>query len=551
MRRPWQIEDGSAFEQTNADQGWHVETLALLTSLFFVVFCNLSFWQSIMTPDRLGRTSGGLFIAATGLALIAVHFVLLALLFNRWTIRWLAPVLLCITASAAYFMGRYHVYIDPSMLRNVLATDVGEARDLMSWSLLPYLLLLGILPGFLLSRLKLRRLPLHRAFLRRVLAIVLALLLGAGAVFAVFQEMSSTMRNDKGLRYLATPANLLYSLPRAMMSAGKSAVSERKPIGEDAVLGAQVAGRKKPVVLLMVLGETARAANWGLSGYARQTTPALAAAGVINFASVTSCGTNTETSLPCIFSQVGRRHYDEDRIRGEQGLLDVARRAGYRVVWVDNQSGCKGVCDGVESTRPEATGQCKGGECMDEMLLASLKQTVESTPGNLLVVLHQMGNHGPAYFKRYPPAFAAYEPACKDADLAHCDQQAIVNAYDNAIRYTDHVLASSITYLKGLQTHDPAMLYVSDHGESLGEKGLFLHGIPYAIAPEVQTRVPMVMWFSPAWRDGFAVDEACVARRAEAPATHDHLFHTLLGMLDISTTVYEREMDLLAGCRAR
>lgn len=188
---------------------------------------------------------------------------------------------------------------------------------------------------------------------------------------------------------------------------------------------------------------------------------------------------------------------------------------------------------------------------MDEMLLASLKQTVESTPGNLLIVLHQMGNHGPAYFKRYPPAFAAYEPACKDADLAHCDQQAIVNAYDNAIRYTDHVLASGIAYLKGLQTHDPAMLYVSDHGESLGEKGLFLHGIPYAIAPEVQTQVPMVMWFSPAWREGFAVDQACVARRAEAPATHDHLFHTLLGMLDISTTVYEREMDLLAGCRAR
>lgn len=551
MRRPWQHQAAPAFGAENVSKGWSMEGLALLVSLFFVVFCNLSFWQSIMTPDRLARPGGWLFMAATGVALVAVHFVLLALLFNRWTFRWLAPLLFCVTAAAAYFMGRYRVYIDPSMLRNVLATDVGEARDLMSLSLLPYLLLLGVLPAVLFSRLKYRRLPWHRALLRRVLAIVLALVIGAGAVFAVFQEMASTMRNDKGLRYLATPANLLYSLPRAMLGARQAAVTERLPIAEDAAPGAHLAARTKPVVLLMVLGETARAANWGLSGYARQTTPELAAAGVINFADVTSCGTNTETSVPCMFSRVGRRNYDESRIRSEQGVLDVARRAGYRVVWVDNQSGCKGVCDGVESTRPELGGHCAGGECMDEAMLGSLKDAVASTPGNLLIVLHQMGNHGPAYFKRYTPPFAAYQPACAVADLAKCDQQAIVNAYDNAIRYTDHVLASAVDYLKSLKTHDPAMLYVSDHGESLGENGLFLHGIPYAIAPEGQTKVPMVMWLSPAWRQGFGVDADCVGRRAAEPASHDHLFHTLIGMLDVSTTVYEKDMDLLAACRQR
>jgi lipid A ethanolaminephosphotransferase len=524
---------------------WHLETLALLGSGFFVVFCNPGFWQSILTPERLVRPAGWLFVAATAVALTVVHFVLLVILLNRWTLRWLMPVLLVATAFAVYFMSRYHVYLDPSMLRNVLATDVGEARDLMAWSLLPYLLFYAVLPIYLLRKMPLLELPLRQALLRRLAAIALALTLGVGAVLAVYQEMASTIRNDKAMRYLVTPANYLYALARVSIGKARAADSVRQPIGSDATAGGRLQAAGKPVVLVMVLGETARAANWGLSGYARQTTPELAKAGVINFAAVTSCGTNTETSVPCMFSPWGRRHYDEDRIRGSESLLDVVARAGFRVVWIDNQSGCKGVCNGVESTRP----RCPEGDCFDGAMVDTLQKTIAETPGNLLIVMHQMGNHGPAYFKRYPAAFKAYESACDNPDLARCDRQTIVNAYDNAIRYTDHVLASTIAHLRTLQSHQPAMLYVSDHGESLGENGLFLHGIPYAIAPDVQRQVPMVMWLSDEFNRRFGLDATCLAQRAQAPASHDHLFHTLLGLLDIQTTAYEPPMDFSRACR--
>ncbi len=550
MRFSWNKSGrASAPDASGNLSGWRIESLALLASLFFLVFCNQVFWQNLITPDRLARPSGWLFLGATGLALLAIHFVLLALLLNRWTLRWLLPLLFIATSFVVFFMGRYHVYFDPSMLRNVLATDVGEASDLMTWSLIPYVLFFGILPLWLFRRLEIVRLPLRQALLRRVLSIFIALAVTAGAVMLVYQEMASTMRNDKALRYLATPANYLYSLARVGFGKAKSVDRVREPIGTDAVTGQRLAAAKKPVVMVMFLGETARAANWGLSGYARQTTPALAEAGVINFASVTSCGTNTETSVPCIFSPGGRRQYDEDRILGSESLLDVAKRAGFRVVWVDNQSGCKGVCAGVESIRPDPA-KCEGGECLDEALVDSLKQTIAETPGNLLIVLHQMGNHGPAYFKRYPDRFKVFEPACNESDLARCDQQSIVNAYDNAIRYTDHVLASALTYLKGLKSHDPAMLYVSDHGESLGENGIYLHGIPYAIAPEVQTRVPMIMWLSAGFAATSGVQSDCLARQASQAISHDHLFHTLLGMLDISTSIREPGMDLVSGCKA-
>jgi lipid A ethanolaminephosphotransferase len=192
---------------------------------------------------------------------------------------------------------------------------------------------------------------------------------------------------------------------------------------------------------------------------------------------------------------------------------------------------------------------CDGERCFDEAMVKTLEKTVAATPGNLLVVMHQMGNHGPAYYKRYPDAFKHYTPACEDSDLAHCAQETIVNAYDNAIRYTDHVLASTVRYLRDEKTHDTAMIYVSDHGESLGENGLYLHGLPYAIAPEVQTKVPMVMWLSPGYASSFTLSNSCIAERAKSPVEHDHLFHTMLGMLDVNTSVYETEMDFSAACR--
>jgi lipid A ethanolaminephosphotransferase len=378
----------------------------------------------------------------------------------------------------------------------------------------------------------------------------------------VFQPLSSLTRNNREIRYLVTPANLVWSSGAVLVADARGAARPREPIGLDAQPGSSWAGRTRPLVVLMVVGETARAANWGLGGYQRQTTPALARlgvdSGVVNFTDVTSCGTDTETSLPCMFAPVGRRRYDEARIRGQQSLLHVVARAGVTVDWRDNQSGCKGVCDTLPAQTVDTRsvmGPCDSHRCLDEVLIQDLAARLKQAKGTQLWVLHTLGNHGPSYYRRYPEAFARFQADCRDDDLRKCTPQQVVNAYDNALLYTDHLLASAIGTLKAASADvDTALLYVSDHGESLGEHGLFLHGLPYAIAPDVQKRVPMVWWSSPGFERATGLADGCLAptlaRRAREPVAHDHLFHTLLGALDVRTALHEPALDLMQPCRA-
>ncbi len=530
-----------------------IESLALLASVFFSLACNGLFWKSSFTGRDFSQTDSWVFAAGLFVVITVIHFLVLCLLFTRWTAKPLLAVLIVATAFAVFYMGSFTVFLDPSMLRNVLRTDVKEASELFSVSMLPHLLFYIVLPLLILMRLRLRRDTWRRAALIRVGSLVLASLLGAGAMLAIFQDLAPLMRNNKEIRYLITPGNYLYSLARVLGSDASAATRERIKIGLDAVQADSWKQRKKPALFVIVVGETARAANWGLSGYARQTTPQLAGLDVINFSQVTSCGTNTEVSLPCMFSVYGRRNYDEDKIRGSESLLNVLDRAGMKVIWRDNQSGCKGVCTGVELHKldtakvPEL---CDGDRCLDEILIDGLDRVLADSKGNLVLVLHQLGNHGPAYYKRYPAAFKKYEPVCETPDLAKCSREAVVNAYDNALLYTDHMLAKTISFLKQQDSKfDTAMIYVSDHGESLGENGLYLHGVPYSIAPKVQVEVPMVMWFSPAYARNFSLDLNCLRQRASQPAVHDNLFHSVLGLLDVNTSVYERSLDLAANCR--
>ena len=528
------------------------ETLALAVSLWFTAACNTPFWNTLLAPGEPATAASPALIAACVLMLTEAHMIVLVVFLNRWTTRPLLTLLVIGTAFAAYYMQRYFVYLDPSMLRNILRTDAREATELLSWSMLPPVAALSAPPLALVWLAKIRHTTPMRAAGFRALTIALALATMVTASLACFQEFSALMRQKKELRFLATPGNALYSLPRVLVSDARSASGKREPIGSDAVLARSWQDRKRPVLMLIVVGETVRSANWGLSGYPRQTTPELAATDAINFPNVTACGTNTEVSVPCMFSSLGRRNYDEARIRGSESLLHLLRRAGFRVAWLDNQSGCKGVCDGIETWQPGASttpALCASGGCLDEALLTGVKQIVDGTHDNLVLVMHPLGNHGPAYFKRYPVELRQYTPTCDSADLGRCTREEVVNAYDNAVRYTDHVLARAIDFLRTQTTHDAAMIYVSDHGESLGEKGLFLHGVPYAIAPKEQTQVPMAMWLSPGYADSFALAPDCLRQRASLPATHDNLFHTVLGMLDVHTATRDRRLDLSDACK--
>jgi len=529
------------------------EQVVLVASMFWVLAANRRFLQAALHDRPLNDWHTWGFGLALVAMLVALHFVLLALLANRWTLKPLLGVLTVATVFAIHYMQRYGIYLDPSMLRNVLRTDVAEAGELLGWTLVPHLVLYGALPLLLLSRVRVVRRSWRTALGVRAASMAAALAVLVGCGLLVFQPLASLMRTQKEVRYLITPANYLWSLAAVTAQDARGAAGPRQVVGSDAALGPLARQRTRPLVVVLVVGETARAANWGLNGYARQTTPELAALDVVNFREVTACGTSTEVSLPCMFAPVGRRDYDESRIRNSESILHTLARAGVDVLWRDNQSGCKGVCDGLPSETVAAlhpAGLCEDGRCLDEGLLVGLDERLRRAHGTQLLVLHQLGNHGPSYFRRYPPAFARFQPACASDDLRHCTSLEIVNAYDNALLYTDHLLASVIAKLRAASSRtDSVLLYVSDHGESLGENNLFLHGIPFAIAPRVQTRVPMVMWLSEGARATLGVDEQCLRQRASQPASHDHLAHTLLGVLDVRTRVYEPAWDLLHGCR--
>lgn len=531
------------------------EQLVLAASLFWALALNRPFLAAALHGQADVGATWWRLAAGLLLALVSLHALLLGLVATRRSVKPLLALLTLVGALAMHYMQAFGVVIDPSMVRNALHTDLAETRELLGWSLVRDLGLYFALPVALLASVRVKARPWRQALKARAL-----LLAGAAAGLALallwqYQPLAALTRNHKALRYQVTPANALWSLGRVLAADARGAARPRQPIGEDASLPA-TARRERPRLIVLVVGETARAANWGLSGYARQTTPQLTRLPVINFADVTACGTSTEVSLPCMFAPVGRRDYDEARIRGSESLLHVAARAGVAVHWRDNQSGCKGVCSGLPNDRVDAAGApglCQDGRCWDEGLLRGLDDHLRSLAGGhatQLRVLHMLGNHGPSYFRRYPPAFERYTPACHDDDLSRCPSEAIVNAYDNALLYTDHVLASLIGTLQARADRvDSAVLFVSDHGESLGERNLFLHGVPYAIAPREQTRVPMLAWFSEGFARDAGLDTGCLRERAREPAQHDHLFHTLLGLLDVRTTLYEPGLDLTHGCR--
>jgi lipid A ethanolaminephosphotransferase len=530
-----------------------VELVVLCVTAWIIAVMNGSWWQAAGQGRLWIDPANWLFMAAMFVALVALHFAILVLVSNRWTIR---PMLTCVvvaSAVAAYFMRTYAVMLDSAMIENVLKTDTREASELITGSMLASVLVYSALPLAFIWSVRIKQPHWVGATLVRVASVAGALIVAVLAILPVNRDLTSLLRNHRELRYLVTPGNFLYGLAAQSVSQARIA-GPRAAVGTDARL-VRVAFAGNPRVFVLVVGETVRAANLSLLRYGRETTPELAKLNLVSFGDVRSCGTSTEVSVPCMFSPYGRAHYDEQLIRGSEGLLDVLARAGYAVKWIDNQSGCKGVCKGAgveyQKIDPRAGGDlCADNECYDGILVHALEAELDHVRGDTVIVLHMLGNHGPAYFRRYPPEFRHFTPDCATAELRDCTRDEVVNAYDNAIRYTDHVLASLVRTLQGRsRSLDAAMLYLSDHGESLGESGFYLHGLPYAIAPDTQKQVPMLVWLSGQFAAHHAVDRACLQSKTTDALSHDNLFHSVLGVLDVQTSVYRQEQDIFAQCR--
>lgn len=524
---------------------------------------NLALWQRI---DALGGSLAqrAALIGGLGVVLLGVTAALLSLAAWPRLFRPVASALLLISALNMHFMRQYGVVIDSTMLANVLHTDANEVRDLLSWSLPGTVLVVAGPPLWALWRRPLAPRRWHAQAGRNAMGVLAGLSLVVLAALLSYQGLASLMRNHKDLRYMANPLNTVYAGVRLAVDQLPRQVTALRALGEDAALGASYARQVRPQLLVLVIGETARAQNFGLDGYARQTTPALARwqtrGELVNFSEVRSCGTNTQVSVPCLFSPLTRQQ-GGDRTPEVENLLDVLQRAGLAVLWIDNQSGCKGVCDRVPHVRaadPPVPGLCDGTECLDEAMLDGLDQRLaaldpQRRARGTVVVMHQIGSHGPAYSRRAPADHKPFQPECRSVTLSDCPHDQLVNAYDNSIAYTDHFLDRTLTWLQARAAggvEDTGLIYVSDHGESLGENGLYLHGVPYAIAPDQQTHVPMVAWFSPGLRQRTGLSAGCLREHASDPITHDHFFHSVLGLLDVRTRAYAPTLDALMPCSA-
>ncbi len=524
--------------------------LSFGVALLLVLSGNLAFFRAVWAVAQEGTPSPLAFVAVCGGILLLALALVLSLCALPYLWKPVAITFLIGAAISAHYMDSYGAVIDRSMIQNIAETDPGEVGDLITASLVLRVLLLGVVPALLILRTPLRFQRWPREALRRVALATFCVLLIAGAIAIQYKQVALIGRSHGELRLLINPTSPLYAAWRYLQKRPEPTMVAA--IGEDATRVSSPNGR--PVLLVLVVGETARAANFSLGGYARETNPQLGSLPVVYFSDVSACGTNTAVSVPCMFSPFGRERYSDKKAKSHESLLDVIQRAGVSVLWRDNNSGCKSTCDrvprlaGSELRHPDF---CDGDGCFDEVLLEGLPEWIDALPGDGFVVLHQQGSHGPAYYRRSPAAFKKFLPECDDAAVEGCTREEIVNAYDNTILYTDFVLSRLIGLLEQTADRfDVAMLYVSDHGESLGEDGLYLHGLPWMLAPREQTHVPMLMWLSDGFRQGRGIDRVCLEQRARESHSHDHLFHSVLGVFDVATRIYQPDLDLLQPCRS-
>ncbi|MDF3823175.1 phosphoethanolamine transferase domain-containing protein [Leptospira sp. 96542] len=331
-QRPWRAWTGR-YRPTLS-----VEALLGLGVLYLLLACNTPFWRAALAGRTWDAPATWGFAAALLAACASMYFTVLVLLTlptGGRGVRPLLALLFLISAPAAWFMERYAIHFDGPMLRSVLVTNWDEARELLSWGLLAHVLLFGVLPAALLWWPRLVARPWARALAWRGASVLGALLVGVGSLWTVSADVASLARNHKEVRYLLTPGNLVAAAARE--AAGPTTLRSSQPrllVGADARLDEpwQARGtRSRPVLFVLVVGETARAPNFSLNGYGRSTNPELerhkATGQLVNFTHVTSCGTSTEVSLPCMFSPYGRRHYDEGEILAHESLLHVLARA--------------------------------------------------------------------------------------------------------------------------------------------------------------------------------------------------------------------------------
>ncbi|MDR6264488.1 phosphoethanolamine--lipid A transferase [Roseobacter sp. N2S] len=525
-------------------------TLSAAVGLFVMLADNATFWT-------IGAEVFSGHMPLLGIFAVALFFLFLAFLalFSfRPIVRPALAIILILSAVTSFYMDKLGVFIDREMIQNVVTTTFTESKHLITLQFISHVIFFGVLPALALFWVKVKKQSLLVSLGTPLLVGVVSLALCLGLLLTNYKAYSAVLRERKDLMSSFQPGAPIVGTVRYVKMVTRAANAPIMPLGLDAHKGAAYVQGAKPVLTIIVAGETARAENFSLNGYAVDTNPELAKQPITYFTNVSSCGTATAVSLPCMFSNFTRKDYSYEKGVSNENLLDVLDHAGFSVTWWDNNTGDKGLAKRQDFRSFEGTKDaefCARGECDDGVFMKPLQNFAASITQDTVLVLHQIGSHGPTYKLRYPEGFAKFTPDCQTAEFKNCTQQEIVNAYDNTIAYTDHVLSQTIDFLTTQTNLATSLIYVSDHGESLGENGLYLHGAPYFLAPSQQTHVPMVVWMSPSYQKQFSIETACLQQKADQALSHDNLFHSVLGLLDVQTTDYNAAQDIFATCKTR
>lgn len=526
----------------------------ILFALYIALALNIIFYHQAFTLLPVNSLRNWLVFLSMPVVAFSVINILLSLASFFFLERPLITVFVLVSAAAQYFISAFGIVIDRSMITNILDTTPAESFALMSTKMVLTILLTAIVPVFIAWFIKIKPAQTAlRSIAYRAVSIVISALLIVLVALLFYKDYASLFRNNKELVKSLSPSNSIV----ASLSWYSHNRMDNLPlvrIGEDAQQRPEMKKGPRKNLTILVVGETSRAANFSLGGYERETNPLLKQDNVIYFPNATSCGTATAVSVPCMFSGMTREHYDDQLAHHQEGLLDIIQRAGIQVLWKENDGGCKGACDRVphqDVTQLNLPEYCIKGECQDEILFHDLASYIDKLQGDGIIVLHTIGSHGPTYYNRYPAQFRKFTPTCDTNEIQGCSQQQLVNTYDNTILYIDYIVDKAIKLLQSKQDRfTTSLVYLSDHGESLGENGVYLHGLPYSIAPETQKHIPMLIWLSDDYQKRYSVNNQCLQKNArEKAVSQDNLFPTMLGILGVSTKEYRAEDDILTSCR--
>lgn len=532
------------------------ETITFLLSLYLGTVVNLSLYSKLAAIFFTMENVNPLFI-------ISIPFLLtftlnFAISFINWKFI-LKPIfiLLIITSSiVSYTMVKYGVVFDRDMFQNIFETNIAEAHAYVNITSSLSLLVLIIPPTLLIAKTKIIYSDFFIEQVRRIVSIIISLAVVAVIALFFYKDYASVGRNNTFLRSQIIPTYYINGVYKYIKLAYFTKPIEYVELGMDAVRYFKPT-ETKPVITVLVLGETARSANQSLNGYNKNTNQYTEAHQIISFKDVSSCGTSTALSVPCMFSNMGRQSYDERIAKNQDNVLDIIQRAGVDVTWIENDGGCKGVCDRVPTiiiNPNEDNKYCNGKTCYDEVFLPKLDKLLNQQNGNdKLIIMHIIGSHGPTYYLRYPKDKRPFLPDCQRSDIENCTSEQLINTYDNTIAYTDYVISQVIERLSSqalIEKYNTNLLYISDHGESLGESGLYLHGTPYSIAPDYQTKVPLMVWMSPGYINERSINIMCLKKQAASSSySHDNFFSTLLSIVGVKTTVSNPNQDMLVDCQ--